>query len=198
MAPIFLSITSISLFNFSLICIKLRGRMQHSMHWGAHRPGDADKTEPRAVCNATMNVPPAPPMWKVNYGVLHSKAQSAWKQKLRKSGLPVHTKVRCLCTRQAAFLGLRGEQKASKTHQRPFYLYTLVRYEGKAEGCPGGTIIPSCQMQDTYFFFFPKEIALHLLVRFQSQLTKIYLLQTWPNYSNNNKSQPTKCSVWII
>lgn len=35
---------------------------------------------------------------------------------------------------------------------------------------------------------FPKEIILRLLVRFQSQLTKIYLLQMWPRYSNNNKS----------
>ena len=43
-------------------------------------------------------------------------------------------------------------------------------------------------LPNTGHLFFPKEIILHLLVRFQRQLTKSYLLQMWPNYSNNNKS----------
>ena len=43
-------------------------------------------------------------------------------------------------------------------------------------------------LPNTGHLFFPKEIILRLLVRFQRQLTKSYLLQMWPNYSNNNKS----------
>lgn len=175
-------------FSFPSRCVKLCSKIQQNIQIFAATNTEAQINfmlqNHRLVSNTTMNSlqsPSAPQLARKRTQMnmngklwfLYMKAQFVWKLNLYKSGLTIHTKYMIFYAYDSEFSSRSWKNKKYPKPVQSFLLLDTGGVQGKRDALVTSDSLPAKHRTS----IFSQRNNINLLVRLQSQLTKIYLLQ---------------------